>query len=358
MIISRSKFDELKVAKMLPSVSMYIPTFRSGESDADRIRWKNAIQEAEDELDKQGYGREIIRKIMLPAHHDLEDHDLWLHMSDGYCAFLSERDQIRLKLPVHFDELVYVSDKYLLSPVLPYFHDRTRFFILLLSSGGVKFFEGNKHSITPIKISDLVPVNAKAYSDDSERNLQFHTVRGDAIFHGEDGKEDYILEQYLRAVNSGLMKMLHDERAPLVLAGSATTLPYYKKISTYQETILEEQITGLDLDVDPVLLHEKSWEIIDRHVLQPNKIDKAQFSALSAEHRTAHELEPILKCARQGRVDQLLIRRDFIKASEKKDHALIDDCIQSVDDQGGFVDFREKKDLPSPDHMMVATLRY
>ena len=233
-------------------ISIYIPTHRAGQVQEDKIRFKNALSEAVNKLIDanmlltEEFDKKSARKFLSPAFDLLEDNDFWMHLSDGLAVFLNGHLFEYFVVPINFNQQIHVGSSFYLRHLLPLMTGDDRFFLLALSQGEVRFFEGHKHHITPVIINDLVPESTSAVMQFArEPVLQGHSA-GTYIHHGQGvGKDDHNkdLKQYFRQIDRGLMEMLFDERAPMVIAAVDYLVPLYKEISKYPH-IVDAHISG------------------------------------------------------------------------------------------------------------------
>ena len=105
-------------------VSIFLPTETAGkEVDQGRIRLKNLIKESEDGLKKTGMLDKAIRKLLSPLEKLTNDSMFWSHQSEGLAIFISNDDFFYYQLPLKFDELVMVSNRFYIKPLLPLFNN-------------------------------------------------------------------------------------------------------------------------------------------------------------------------------------------------------------------------------------------
>ncbi|MEM9990406.1 MAG: hypothetical protein AAF738_01515, partial [Bacteroidota bacterium] len=282
--------------------------------EADRIRFKNALSEARDRLATAGVDERTMRRCLAEAHELLDKEDFWLRLSDGLAAFISEDTFEYHVLPISFNSYVYVGEYYYTRPILPLFSDAQRFFILALSQNEVRFFEGNQSSITPVIINDLVPQNMEQALglDDPNAKIQSHAAGDDTIYHGQGGGKDnknQRLETYFRRIDKGLMEMLHDEHAPMLLAAVDYLVPIYQEINTYSN-LLENYIPGNTEHMEATALHELAWRIISEQQERTQKNYQEQFEQKLAEGKASSFVYDIVPAALSGRIETLFVNKD------------------------------------------------
>jgi hypothetical protein len=107
----------------------------------------------------------------------LENGRFWAHQSEGLAIFLNFDNAYTYNLPLNFEEMVMVGQRFHIKPLLPLFAGNGRFFLLALSQNQVRLLQGTRHSVSEIDLGDAVPANlqeAIAF-DDPEDELQLHT---------------------------------------------------------------------------------------------------------------------------------------------------------------------------------------
>lgn len=294
------------------------PTHRYGHQviqGQDSLNLKTNLKEARHRLKLKGWEEQRINKFLKPAQELIHDPSFWPYLSDGLAIFLSEQNNFILKLPVHFDNMVYLSNEFYIKPLLPLIGTPNRLFILCLSQNQVAFYEASAHSITAVKIDDLVPMSLEeALVDKTEKVLQAHgSASGHAMqFHGHGSRNDLRelqLEKYLRAIDTGLMKMLHDERPPLLFAGVDELFSKYQEINSYP-ALWETHISGNPFPIDVMTLHEKAWKEIKPHVEAEKNTFTRKYYAHVHKDITSSNIGSILQAAEAGRVACLFTRDD------------------------------------------------
>lgn len=234
--------DELKILIEEPNgvcISVYMPTRQLGvETQQNPIRFKNLLRQAEQELINSGLRSQDIQDLLQPAR-EIDEYDFWQHQSNGLAIFIAPNFFSYYCLPINFPELVVVTDRFHLKPLLPLLTTDGMFYILALSQNQVRLFQGTRYSVTEIELEDVPQGIAEALKyDNAEKQLQFHsgTSQGGssqraAMFHGQgagnDEQKDNILRYFLQ-VNKGLQDLLKNQQVPLVLAGVDYLLPIYK----------------------------------------------------------------------------------------------------------------------------------
>ncbi len=314
-LLSRDELRSLMEESGSACVSLYLPTHRAGaETQQDPIRFKNLLKQAEERLMTNGLRRADAGGILGPAQRLLKDATFWQHQSDGLAVFASRGTFRHFRLPFQFNELVVVTDRFHIKPLLTLLSGDGRFYILAFSKNQVRLLLGTRFSVTEVNLESLPTslVDALGF-EEREKQLQFHVAaQGAAIFHGHGGggtdeavhKKDLL--RYFRRIDKGLQDVVRAERVPLVLAGVDYLLPIYREANTYAE-LVPEGVEGNPDGLSAADLHGKAWAILRPHFAKEQQRAAAQFQELAGTERASRDLQRIVPAACQGRVDSLFV---------------------------------------------------
>ena len=302
-------------------VSLYQPTHKTGrEQQQDPIRLKNLITDAQEKLIEYGVRKPQAQELLRPAEDLLDDKEFWRYQSDGLAVFLSKDFTRIYRLPSNFDELLVISKKFHIKPVLPHINEGRQFYILAISLNQVRLFLGTQYTVNELDLPDDIPASMQdaLFMDHPEKNLGFHTGTGNpsasgnrpAVFHGQgkqaDENEKNIL-RYFQYVNKGLRPLLK-ENIPLVLAGVDYLLPIYHDSNSFAG-LLKEGFEGNPDKMDAKELHQRVWEII-KPIFDNDKLEAIKrFEQLNGKRSdlATNVLEEIVKAAKYGQIETLFI---------------------------------------------------
>lgn len=305
-------------------VSLYMPTIHAGaEVQQNPIRFKNLIKQAEALLQDQANLRHTEALELLQPVLGLEQEDFWQHQNQGLAIFLAKGFLHYYRVPLNFEELVVVSDRFHLKPLLPLLTGDGKFFLLALSQKQVRLFEGSRHSIHEIELKDEIPTNMDAalLYDETAKEGQFRisTSKGGTnnsfqhagSFHGQgspdqDEPQTNIL-QFFHVLDNKLQKYFHNEQAPLILAGVEYLLPIYQEANTYPhllDTILPIENVGV---FKPEEMHEQIWSVIEPYYTESQNAAIEHYYELAGTGKTSTDLKEAVAAAYYGRVDQLFV---------------------------------------------------
>lgn len=320
-ILSPQQLKELIAQPAETCVSIYLPAHRAGaEIRQDPIRFKNLLSEAMAGLNARGW-RSSDAEELLKSAQELDRPDFWQHQDRGLAVFVAPNFCRYYRLPLNFEELVVVSDRFHLKPLIPIVSNNGRFYILALSQNQVKLFQGSYDQITEVTLNNDVPSSlAEALKyDDPEKQLQAHTgnpsnVSGkSSIFHGHGvgtGGEynQNQIWRFFQKVDRGLHSILNQEQAPLVLAAVEYLQPIYQDVNSYPY-LLETGVVGNPDHLSAKELHQQAWQVVKPHFEQQQQQAEAQYRELAgaATGKASNDLQEIIKAAYYQKIDSLFI---------------------------------------------------
>lgn len=312
--------DELKAlmeSKAGPCVSIFLPTHRKGaDTQQDPIRLKNLLKDAEDQLVEKGMRSASAKALLRPAQDLISDTRFWSSQSDGLAIFVNPERFILHRVPLNFDELVVVADRFHVKPLLPLLSGDGRFYVLALSQNQVRLLQGTRFSVDEMKL-DTIPgsLEEALQYEVTEKQLKWHgpsavpSGRRSGIFHGHGGglettKDDIL--QFLREVDKGLREVIRGENAPLVLAAVEYLLPIYREANTYPN-LLEKGVTGNPEGGSPEELHRQAWEIVEPYFKQAQQEAVDRYYGFAGTGKTSQHLDTVIRAAHSARVDTLFV---------------------------------------------------
>ncbi len=299
-----------------PCVSIYMPTHRIfTETEQDRIRLKNLLGRAEESLLKMGLRKPAAKEMLEPAESRLLHLPFWRSQKDGLAVFLAPEFVRLYQMPLKVPELVVVSERFHLKPLLE-FVGSSKFYILALSQDKVRLFLASQFSVSEVDLEGVPKSLDEALKyDDPQKQLQFHTgtqkVTGDraAMFHGHgvgtDDEKTNLL-RFCQHLDRGLHDILRHEQAPLVVAGVDYLLPIFAEASSYKY-LLPEGVAGNPENVNPEKLQRQAWKVAEPYFNRVRREAETKYRELGGTAKISHELKDIVAAAHQGRVESLFV---------------------------------------------------
>jgi hypothetical protein len=297
-------------------VSIFMPTHSvTTRVQEDQIRFKNLIKQAENRLIELEVDKPD--SLLEPAYRLLDDHPFWRHRSDGLALFLAKNLFKPYRLPIRFDELVNVGNRFHIKPILPLLTGDGRFYLLALSRNQVRLFQCAKYSVNDIELEGVPASLDEALKyDEVEKQLQFRTRtagggpgRRPAMYHGHGARTDETKDRILRffqEVDKGIQNLLSEDNIPMVIASVDYLAPIFKQATSYPH-VLEANISGNPDDISAQDLHSKALEIITPYFERETEDRLDTYEELLGTDKTSSDVEEIVKAAFDGRVDVLFV---------------------------------------------------
>lgn len=323
--LTRSEFRTLMEPQSGPCISIFLPTHRAGvEVQQNLLRFKYQIREAENRLHLSDIAAARAESLLKPLQALLEDGEFWQQSGDGLAIFRSSNVFRFYQLPSSFKEQVTVTKHFYLKPLLPFLTNDKRFFILALSQNDIRLLECTHYSVSEAVLPDAVPENlaeALKYEEPDNQVSYYSSSSGAsvgkggrraAIFYGQgvgiDDTKDNLL-RYFQQIDRGLHELLHEETAPLVLAGVEYLLPIYREANTYPH-LLEQGVTGNPDKMKAETLREHAWAIARPYFFKAQQDAVAKYKEYAGTNRTSHNIREIIPAAYYGRIESLFVDID------------------------------------------------
>lgn len=322
-VITREELRSLIDQRQGPAVSIYHPTERVVvEPEANSLRLKNLLGQAEEKLGRHGLRRPDIEALLEPLAGLLGDGDFWRHQLEGLALFAAPGFFRYYRLPFAVDESVSVGDSFSTKALLPALSDG-HYYVLALSQNSVRLIRATRHGAEEIDLDGLdIPrslAEALRYDDLQKPELSHHPTAPDRRTatgqrhqfhgHGESGEEQKTeIVRYFQGVDRGISKLLARENAPLVLAGVEYLHALYRFASGYKY-IAENGLEGNFDHLSPSEFQERTWPLVQPLFYQRLQDDKERFLSLRTKGQGSTDLHEILEAAYAGRVDALFVKR-------------------------------------------------
>lgn len=301
-----------------PCVSLLLPTHPRGvDAEQDPVRFGNLVRDAETQLLARGMPLEEAQQFLKVVRRLEQASSFWAQQRDGLAIFVAPGRVVAYRVPLSLHERAVVGDAFYVRPLLPLLSGDGHAFVLTLSQNQIGLWRVTRDAITPVDLPDGVPLNIDAAlsMDDPQRESQFNTQgpqfgqRRSAVFYGTSAEPDVRTDDLLRfcqRVDRGLQPLLHDQRAPLVLAAVRELHPIYRKANTYAHLTATGVLRQPDrLHADE--LHARAWTIVAPEFQAKQTVAAARYRQLAGTGRTSDDISEILPAARDGRVATLFM---------------------------------------------------
>lgn len=308
------------VASPGPCVSVFLPPYRPGEPTHSRAAVLKAhIQETARRFSIKRISDQTARELLEPLQALTQDQELLTGSRWGRALYRSPNVLRQFDLIGPVNEELTVGARFFIRPLLAELHLPAQFYLLELSKKDVALLRCAHFHAEEVELPKGVPTtleealefkkpdhdlenrSAAGSSDGAKRRVRFGTGSG------RETQQTYLSDFY-RAVDRGVVEVLSNSKAPLVLAGVDEDTAIYRMINTYSN-LLARAIGGSALGSFP--LREESLEqaywIVRSDVAETAAARLAEWKERATPARFSVHLEEILKAAMDGRVDSVYI---------------------------------------------------
>ncbi|MEA2014109.1 MAG: hypothetical protein U9N38_02205 [Thermodesulfobacteriota bacterium] len=298
-ILSGNELKSLMQKQLGICVSIYMPSIKKGTgTQQNQIRFKNLLRNAETRLLLSELRPSEIKEMLSPAQEMTGNIPFWQNQGNGLALFLSPDLFRYYRLPQTFRELVVITDRFHIKPLIPALAFDTEFYILAISQKDVRLLRCSLQYVEEMSIHGIPESLDDALNlDDFEKHLQRHT-----------GSEDIKINllQYFQHIDRGLRELLRDKKVPLIFAGVDYLLPIYKEANTYPN-LTDRVISGNPEGLSTDKLHDMARPIVENLLERKRSDALSQYSQNVGTGLTSSDITEIVKAAYHGRVSTLFV---------------------------------------------------
>jgi hypothetical protein len=305
-------------------VTLYLPCPRGyGESNLVPLRLKQLLDQIEEELLAQGWRRPDAEAFLQAARSLPVDErtPFGLEPQEGVALFMAKNYFALYRLPLLFTEEVKIGQRFALRQLIPLLSGDGVFYLLALSENKVSFFRASHFALQEIELANAPHSLAESLRyDEFEKTLQPHSIssggrgqgRGEVAFHGQGDIKDAAIQRreltrFLQEVDREAIKVLNEERAPLVVAGVEAIQGLFRAASHYP-SIVEEGVLGNVDRMNPPELHQQAWAVVAPLFQQAKTQSLELFGQL--HHHSQTTWRQVLQSAFFGQVATLFVPVD------------------------------------------------
>lgn len=302
----RAQVDSLMSIRGSGCVSIYLATDPAGDCRAERIELGNLMTEAVTQLAAADHDRGEIADMQAMVDELLEDADFWAHQARSLAVFVTPGSLATYQLPNRLTNMVEVSDRLHLKPLLRSLTFPQAAYIVAISQNAVRILEvlpeGDPVSV---EVPDLPASAVDAVGVPSISGRKPHgRVQG-----GEGQKMR--LGQYCRAVDQALRPVLVGRNIPLILAANQPLESIYRQWNTYPN-LVDITMAGNPDNASDGDLAASAREVLDRVYADELAALNESFEQRASEGRTATDVADVAGAATYGMVDTVFVDIDAV----------------------------------------------
>ena len=311
-------------------VSVYMPLGETAAKEKRR-RLKQLMFDAEKKLHRLETTPSHIARTLGPVEMILENPGFWESRTKGIAAFCTPESFAWYSLDYPFDELVVVTDRFHLKPLLRSTSENGRFYLLALSETQIRLFEASEMGINEVYVKGI-PRNLACFLHPEENENA-----------SDMGDKRSRLADLLQRADKAVAQFLKTEDVPLVLAGDKHLLSAYRAVNSYPHIL--KTVIGADVDqLTPKQMMERALPVVKPVFRRKRQKALKAFEDKLGTNRASNNLSKIIGAAKTGQIETL-----FVPVGKQK--------WGTLDGQSGGIDVHERPQPGDKDLLCVASMR-
>jgi hypothetical protein len=349
------------------SVSIYLATSPLPQgADADRIEFKHLAAEAIAQLEAAGAERAAVADVREHVDDLLDDDEFWTRMASSLAVYVTPAGLRTFRLPNRLSNMVEVSDRMHLKPLLRSVTFPQAALVLALAQGSVRLVEvAREGPPEEVRVADLPSDAASAVG---KASITERSPIG--RLQGSEGQK-VRMRQYARLVDRAIRPVAAGSGEPLILAAAEPLASIYRSVNSYPG-LVEEGIHGNPEAASDQELASAAREVLDRLYASQLQQVRELFEARATQGRGMTDLGDIARAATFGAVDTLMADIDQVvpgfvdeasgavtldESDDAANYGVVDEIARRVLLAGGRVLALRAEDIPG-DTDTAAILRY
>lgn len=323
-------------------VSLYLRRQGTGsEVQQDTINFNNMLAAVQEELTALGMDRPDARNFIKPARALVSDNAFWQLPSRGLALFLAEGFFQPYRLPIPLDDMLGVSGRFHLKPLLPLVTEDTEYYLLVLSQRKIRLFHGSRFGLAKEAVPGIPDAMKETISKEQNEAFQQRQARPGGAAGRGGPRDDENISRYFPDVSKGMCELLGSRNTPLVIAGVEYLLSLYRQANTYPG-LLANEIKG-DLDaLRAEALQQQAWPLVEPLVKKRREEALKELDAMMGTDKASTSTPEIVSASYKGRVRTLVLsgkRHEWGKVDRSRGGAVSSLCRREEEGCEDLYDF-------------------
>ena len=363
---TRAQVERLLAARELSSVSIYLATSPTSRGDAERIELKNLAGEASRQLERASADRGDIAAIDEELGDLIDDDEFWRHQARSLALFLTPTTVTTFRLANHLVNLVEVSDRFHLKPLLRAVTFPNTAFVLALAQQSVRLLEITS-DLEPMDV-ELADLPTDVPSAVGKSSIRDRAPSGRV--QGSEGQKTR-MRQYARQIDHALRPLLNGLDLPLILAAAEPIDSIYRSVNSFPN-LASASIPGNPETMSDAELAGRAREVLDDLYAAELRAIKELYALRSSQRRASADIADVARAATYGLVDTVLVDIDEVvpgsvdeetgavtidDADDAVNYGIVDEIARRVWLNGGRVLAVRRGDIPG-EASVAAIFRY
>lgn len=290
--------NRLAQEKSNPCITISLNTHRTHPDNTnDKVLLKNLCKEAEDRLTKE-YNKRIIVPLMEKLKQVQDEIDVNYNL-DSLHIFISKdtKEIIKSTWPSQSNQ-VFISNSFVIRPLIKAFNRSEEYFILLLSQRGVHLYEALNDAIVEEIENDDFPF---------EENPYIYTNREQI---SDPKKVDNAVREFLNQVDKALVKVYNETGLHCVVICTEDNFSRLMQVADKPGVYIGYASINYN-NTAKHFIASQSWEIIKELQKQRRKDAISEMIEAVSKSKVHTDLQDIYRAAKEGRGDLLIISESY-----------------------------------------------
>ncbi|WP_340107255.1 hypothetical protein [Pikeienuella sp. HZG-20] len=363
---SARQVGELNQVRSDACVSIYLKTTPLTQAIGEsRTRLGNLVKTAIAQVEEGDLAKRRVWPLREHFDHLLEDDEFWAHQANSL-AILATPDKIRTyRLANSFTDMVEVSDRFHLKPLLRAITFPHSAHVLAVSENGARLIEVSSDlPATEIRVPDM-PKDAASAVGQASINQSGAGRR----VHGLEGQK-VRLGQYVRKVDAALRPILANSDMPVILASTQPLDALFRSLTSID--LLPQTIEASPDRMTEAELATAARPVLDAYYESRIEAFRALFEQRAGQRRATSDLSDAARAATFGGIESLAVDFDsvtngvideetgeitFNDGGDAANYGVVDEIAGRALRSGARVMAVRKADIPDGKEL-AAILRY
>jgi hypothetical protein len=286
------------------SVSIYLPTDPVSDGNAERIAFGNLVSQALNQLGALEVPRAQLEELREALEDVQEEEEFWASQARSLATFATPDSLVTFRLPNRLSEMVEVSDRFYVKPLLRVQTFPQVAFVLAIAQGSCRLVEVEPDMpASTVRVPDL--------PDDVAAAAGRSSISDKAPIRRIQGREGQKVRMriYARKVDQALRPLLNGVQVPLLLAAAEPMASIYRSVNSYPH-LADTVIGGNPETATDAELAARGREVLDELYAAELAGVRERYDALASSGRGTGDVAEIARAATFGLIDVLMLDID------------------------------------------------
>lgn len=303
---SAEDIGDLNLVRADACISIYLPTTPvSRDIEKSRINLGNLVKKAVAQLEAAGLDKKRIVSLQEQFANLLDDDEFWNHQANSLAILATPESLRTYRLANKLTEIVEVSDRFHLKPLLRAITFPHAAHVLALSENAVRLIEVSADlPAREISVQNMPSDAATAGGKPTNKDYS-----GTGHRHGAQGHSFY-LARYVRMIDAALRPALKGTDLPLILATTKPLEALFRSLSVIPA--LPNIIAGNPDRLTEADLASAARPVLDAHYAEQIKDFHRLYEERTGQQRSTTDITDAARLATFGGIDRLLVDIDGV----------------------------------------------